>query len=156
MARIVPDAANLGRLSGERVTVLYDMDCGVCRWVLSKLLAWDRGGRLRPVAIQSEEGAELLPGMSPEERLASFHAASEGGSARSAGAGLPVVFDVLPGGSILSRLLRLSPAVTSRLYLLVAGNRSTLGKLITGGAARRARERVAQAEAQRTGSPSRA
>lgn len=42
------------------VTVLYDCDCGFCRWSVGRLLAWDRAGRLRPLAIQSPEGQRLL------------------------------------------------------------------------------------------------
>ena len=32
--------------------LLYDADCGFCRWAIDKLLAWDRAGRLRPAALQ--------------------------------------------------------------------------------------------------------
>ena len=49
--------------------VLYDRDCGFCRWSLDKILAWDRRRRLRPVAIQSEEGQRLLAPVPPEHRL---------------------------------------------------------------------------------------
>ena len=43
-------------LGRRRWPVLYDADCGFCKWSLDKLLAWDRRQRLRPVAIQSAEG----------------------------------------------------------------------------------------------------
>ncbi|MFI5027407.1 MAG: hypothetical protein ACHQCF_00315 [Solirubrobacterales bacterium] len=43
----------------RQAAVLYDRDCGFCRWSLDKVLAWGRD-RLRPVKIQSEEGARLL------------------------------------------------------------------------------------------------
>ena len=35
-----------------RATVLYDGDCGFCKWSLAKLLAWDRRGALRPLPLQ--------------------------------------------------------------------------------------------------------
>jgi len=40
--------------------LLYDEDCGFCRWSLDKILAWDRAERVRPVPIQSEEASRLL------------------------------------------------------------------------------------------------
>src|SRR5215218_7728937 len=50
------DAARLaGRGGMRRAVILFDNDCGFCRWSLSKLLAWDRHGRLRPIALQSEQ-----------------------------------------------------------------------------------------------------
>jgi hypothetical protein len=27
-------------------TLIYDSDCGFCRWLLAKVLAWDRRGTL--------------------------------------------------------------------------------------------------------------
>ena len=43
-----------------RAVLLYDEDCGFCRWSLAKILAWDREGRIRPVPLQSEEADRLL------------------------------------------------------------------------------------------------
>ena len=63
------------------VTVLYDHDCGFCRWSVGRLLAWDRAGRLRPLAIQSAEGQRLLADLTPEQRLASAHAVDAAGTA---------------------------------------------------------------------------
>ena len=51
------------------VTLLYDRDCGFCRWCLGKVLTWDRRRSIRPVAIQSEEADRLLTGV-PEELAA--------------------------------------------------------------------------------------
>ena len=75
-----------------QVTLLYDRDCGFCRWCLGKLLAWDRPGSLRPVALQSEEAERLLTGMPEEERLASWHLVDDDGTVRSAGAAFPGLF----------------------------------------------------------------
>ncbi len=63
----------------ERVVILFDNDCGFCRWSLSKILAWDRHRRLRPVALQSPEADDLLEGMDPEPKLASWHIVTLGG-----------------------------------------------------------------------------
>jgi len=56
--------------------VLYDEDCGFCKWSLNKVLAWDRRRRLRPVAIQSDEGQRLLAAVPEAERLDSAHLVS--------------------------------------------------------------------------------
>lgn len=57
----------------RRAVILFDNDCGFCRWSLSKLLAWDRHGRLRPIALQSEQADDLLIGMDRERKMASWH-----------------------------------------------------------------------------------
>src|SRR5262245_24700583 len=130
--------------------LLYDRDCGFCRWCLGKVLAWDRRHSLRPVALQSEEAGRLLAGMPQAERLASWHLIDGEGAVRSAGAALPVLFRLLPGGAPLAALTSRAPGATDRVYRWVAGNRGRWGKLITDGAKRRADERIeARAAADR-------
>jgi predicted DCC family thiol-disulfide oxidoreductase YuxK len=126
-----------------RATVLYDRDCGFCRWCLGKVLAWDRRGSLRPVAIQSGQAERLLAGMPESERLASWHLVEEDATVRSAGAAFPQLFRLLPGGSPLAALTALIPDATDRAYRWVAGNRSRWGRFVTEGAKRRADERIA-------------
>jgi predicted DCC family thiol-disulfide oxidoreductase YuxK len=110
-------------------TVLYDRDCGFCRWSLDKILAWDRRRVLRPVAIQSEEGQRLLAPIDPERRLDSWHLAWDG-QLRSAGAAAPPLFAVLPGGRPLAALLRAFPRLTERAYRWVADHRGSLARLL--------------------------
>jgi predicted DCC family thiol-disulfide oxidoreductase YuxK len=129
-----------------RVTLLYDRDCGFCRWCLGKVLAWDRRRALRPVAIQSDEAGGLLAGIPEEERLASWHLVDVDGTVRSAGAAFPGLLRLLPGGAPLAALTARAPSATDRAYRWVAGNRSRWGKLVTEGAKRRADARVREAE----------
>lgn len=89
--------------------------------------------RLRPVALQDPRAAELLPGMSSEERMRSFHLVDASGRVHSAGDGLA---ELLP-------VLRRFPRLADRLYWLVAGNRDRLGPLIPGFARRQANRRIA-------------
>jgi predicted DCC family thiol-disulfide oxidoreductase YuxK len=124
-------------------TVIYDRDCGFCRWSLGKVLAWDRRRTMRPVAIQSPEGQSLLGGMSEEERLASWHLLGADGVLRSAGAAFPELFRLLPAAAPLSALTRRTPRATDRAYRWVAGNRSLWGRFVTDGAKRRADARIA-------------
>lgn len=123
-------------------TILYDDDCGFCRASLALLLAWDRRGRLRPVPLQSEEAEKLLPGLGPEERMASMHAAPAEGPPASGGAALPTLLRELPGGAPLAALAARFPRLSERGYAGVAGNRSLLSKLVPTAVARRADELV--------------
>jgi predicted DCC family thiol-disulfide oxidoreductase YuxK len=132
------------------VTVLFDRDCGFCRWSIAKLLAWDRAGRLRPLAIQSEEGQRLLADLTPEERLATAHAVDSAGRRTSGGDALAPIAEVLPGGAPLAALGRRAPAVARAGYRAVAGRRSLFGKLIGDAAKARADERIAQRSASST------
>ena len=127
-----------------QATLLYDSDCGFCRWCLGKVLAWDRHRSLRPVAIQSEQADRLLAGVPEEQRLASWHLVDGDGTVRSAGAAFPGLFRLLPGGAPLVALTSRAPRATDRGYRWVAGNRSRWGMLVTDGAKRRADRRIGE------------
>jgi predicted DCC family thiol-disulfide oxidoreductase YuxK len=129
------------------VTVLFDYDCGFCRWSVAKLLAWDRAGRLRPLAIQSAEGQRLLADLTPEERLGTAHAVDAAGRRTSGGDALAPIAEVLPGGAPLAVIGRRAPGLARAGYRAVAGRRSLLGKLISDAAKARADERIAQRSA---------
>jgi predicted DCC family thiol-disulfide oxidoreductase YuxK len=126
------------------VTVLYDADCGLCLWVMAKVLAWDRGGRLHPVALDSADADEIVGDLSQERRMASWHIALADGRRESAGRALGPLLRVLPGGRPFASLVERFPAVADRAYFALADRRSALGKLVSGGARRRARERIAR------------
>jgi predicted DCC family thiol-disulfide oxidoreductase YuxK len=110
--------------------VLYDEDCGFCKWSLDKLLAWDRRQRLRPVAIQSAEGQELLREIPVDERLDSWHLVLPTGEVRSAGAAAAPLADHLPLGRPLAWLFRRLPKTTERGYRWVARNRNRLARVL--------------------------
>jgi predicted DCC family thiol-disulfide oxidoreductase YuxK len=113
----------------DQLAVLYDSDCGFCKWALDKILAWDRNRRLRPVAIQSEEGQRLLADIAPDRRLDSWHLVDDG-QVRSGGAAAPVLFQELPAGRPLAATLRAFPRATDRAYRWVAGHRDLLARLL--------------------------
>ncbi len=124
--------------------VLYDRDCGFCAWVLGWLLRWDRRRRLRPVAIQSTEGERLLAGLPEQERLASWHAATESGRVVSAGAAFPPVLRTLPGGGPLAWLSTRFPRLTERAYRAVASRRTVIGPRLPRRSVARAQRLVAE------------
>lgn len=110
--------------------MLYDEDCGFCRWGVDRLLRLDRRRELEAVPIQCAEGAELLSSMSPDERLESWHVRSPGGRIWSGGAAVLVLLRLLPGGKGLASVAARFPRTVDRLYRFVARNRSTLGRLV--------------------------
>jgi len=126
------------------VTVLYDADCGLCVWVMGKVLAWDRRGRLRPVALDSPEADELVGDLPEEQRMGSWHIVLEGGTRESAGRALAPLMRSLPGGRPPAALVERFPRFADRAYFAAADRRSALGKLVTAGARRRACERIAR------------
>jgi predicted DCC family thiol-disulfide oxidoreductase YuxK len=127
----------------DRPTLLYDADCGVCRWLLAKLLRWDRRGALRPVALQDPAAISLLTGMSEEERMGSWHLVDAAGEVRSAGAAFPALLRLLPGGGPLAALAARAPRLSERAYRLVADHRPALGRLVSERAKQRADGRIA-------------
>lgn len=126
----------------EAAAVLYDLDCGFCRWALARLLAWDRGGRLRPVAIQDDEGQALLARLEPEARLASWHVAFPDGRLHSAGPALEKLVRLLPRGRVPAAVLRALGPLTGAGYRLVARHRSVPGRFVSPAARRAATERI--------------
>jgi predicted DCC family thiol-disulfide oxidoreductase YuxK len=117
------------------VPVLYDPDCGFCRLSLALLLRWDTKGRLRPVALGTEEARALLAGMTEEQQMASWHLV-ERGTIHSGGAAFPQVFTRLPGGRPLARASERFPRPSERLYRWVADHRSPLGRALPASARR--------------------
>jgi predicted DCC family thiol-disulfide oxidoreductase YuxK len=118
----------------SRALLLYDSDCGFCRWSVDKLLSWDRRASLRPVALQAPEADELLGGMSVEQRMASWHLVTSEGKVYSRGAAAPPLLRMLPGGSPLASVLAAFPGVTERVYGWVTEHRDRLGGLVGSGA----------------------
>jgi predicted DCC family thiol-disulfide oxidoreductase YuxK len=98
----------------RRAVILFDNDCGFCRWSLSKLLAWDRHGRLRPVALQSEEADDLLMGMDRERKMASWHLVARNGHIYSGGAAVPQLARLLPVGAPIAALASTFPRTADR------------------------------------------
>jgi predicted DCC family thiol-disulfide oxidoreductase YuxK len=114
----------------SRNVILYDEDCGFCRWSLSKFLAWDRRRRLRPVPLQSDEADRLLAGMDAETRMRSWHLVTPAGRVYSAGAAVPPLMRLLPGGRPLALASESLPVATERLYRWVADHRDRLGRTL--------------------------
>lgn len=114
----------------ERAALLYDRDCGFCRWSLGVVLAWDRRGRLRPVALQDPEAGALLADLDPDRRMASWHLVSPFGSRHSAGAALAPLLRLLPGGAPGAAVAERFPSLAEAGYRAVAAHRAGLHRLV--------------------------
>jgi predicted DCC family thiol-disulfide oxidoreductase YuxK len=110
--------------------LLYDDECGFCRWSVSKVLAWDGARRVRPVALQDDEASELLGGMDPAKRMRSWHLVGIDGSVSSGGDAVAPLLRLLPGGSALAPVVAAFPKTTRRAYVWVAAHRDRLGRIV--------------------------
>lgn len=123
--------------------VLYDVDCGFCRWSMAWAIRRDRRHLLIPVPIQSPLGAELLVDVIPSERLRSAHVVRDDGRRRSGGAAAGDVLGVLPPTRVLGRLANSLPRTTAVLYSVVAARRQSIGRFVGKEARRRADDLLA-------------
>ena len=127
-------------------TVLYDADCGVCLWLLSGLLRWDRAARLRPIALQRSEADELLAELTPAQRMASWHLMAPTQERHSGGAAVAPLLGLLPGGRLPAAGFARCPGLTDRGYRWVAEHRVQLARWVPSSAKQRAAVRVHERE----------
>jgi predicted DCC family thiol-disulfide oxidoreductase YuxK len=125
-------------------TVIYDADCGFCRWLLSLVLTADHQRRLVPLALGTRAADELLSDLSLGDQFASWHLVSPSGERQSAGAALPTLAALLPGGRLPAAALSHTGLINDRGYRWVAGHRSWFGRVIPGGAKDRASALIAE------------
>jgi predicted DCC family thiol-disulfide oxidoreductase YuxK len=120
------------------VIVLYDADCGFCRWAMAWAVRRDHRHVLVTAPIQSPLGSELLADVVPSERLRSAHVVRDDGRRRSGGAAAADVLSVLPSTRVLGQLAHSLPRTTALLYGVVAARRKNFGRLVGKEARRRA------------------
>ena len=113
-----------------RATVIYDADCGFCKFSLALLLAWDRRRALEILALERPEADRLLADLTPEQRNSSWHLVDESGRRNSAGAALAPVLTLLPGGRGPAALVARIPHMTERGYRWVVDHRGFLGSFV--------------------------
>lgn len=114
----------------QRAAILYDDDCGFCKWCLAQVLRLDRERRLRPVALQSPEAETLLLGMDEEERMESWHLVTPDGQVSSAGAAFDPLTRILGRGRPLGALARRFPRAADAGYRWVADHRGFFGRFL--------------------------
>lgn len=130
---------NDDRVSDDRPgpVIVYDDACGFCIWTVSLMLALDRRRVLTTAPIASST-TTLLASVPQDTVADSFHVVSPTGEVASAGDALRAVAAAIPVLRIAAYLLGRSPALTHRLYFLVARRRGTLAKVVPARAKERA------------------
>ncbi|MTD46719.1 DUF393 domain-containing protein [Conexibacter sp. W3-3-2] len=132
-------SSTLRGVSDRALTVLYDADCGFCRWSVAWILRHVPAGSIVPRTIQSPEGQALLEaaGVPPQDRLRAAHAHRAGDppqALRSGGDVAPMVAPLLRGrtGRAAGLGARALPGPVRRLlYGQVATNRVAIGRLVS-------------------------
>jgi predicted DCC family thiol-disulfide oxidoreductase YuxK len=128
--------------TGSRWTVIYDGNCGFCKWMLAGLLRHDTERRLLPIALGTPEADALLSDLTPAERNASWHLVSPAGERGSAGAATPDLLRLLRRGRAPAAVLSAIQPVTDLAYRWVAANRAQLSRFVPSSAKRGADERI--------------
>lgn len=126
-------------MSDHALTLLYDANCGFCRWSVAWILRHVPAGSVVPATIQSPHGDGLLEaaGVPAEDRLRSAHAHRAGDppqALRSGGDIVDLVAPLLQGtdGRVMGLLSRAVPVPLRRLaYGQVAANRIAIGRLVS-------------------------
>lgn len=113
-----------------RALVLYDDDCGFCRWLLAKIVRWDREHFLEPVNLRSSRASQLLSPMDELKRMSSWHLVEPDGTVGSGASAIAPLLAYLPARKFrfLSNLARSMPRTTQSLYKVVARNRNRFGR----------------------------
>jgi predicted DCC family thiol-disulfide oxidoreductase YuxK len=133
----------MGPATPVKATLFYDAECGLCRWAVAKVMAWDRARAIRFVALQDRAEADrLLSSMDQETRMASWHLVIIDDRIYSAGEGVAPLLRLLPGGGLPARLAAAAQPLTDYVYDFVAAHRGPLGRLVPSRARERADERL--------------
>ncbi len=117
-------------MSQPSTVLLYDADCGFCRWAVQKILRWDRAGKLRACALQDPQAAAWLEALPEPERMASWHLVDSRGRVHSAGRAVAPLLRLLPGGRAPAAVAEACPLLVDALYRWVARHRSLLSRLV--------------------------
>ena len=114
----------------DAAVLLFDGDCGFCRWAADKLLVWGRGRPLRAVALQSHEADDLLGPMDDLAKMGSWHFVDRRGLAYSASAAVAPLMRELPLGWPAATAASAFPGLTDRSYRWLSRNRFRFGRML--------------------------
>ena len=129
-------ARSLSAARARRLTVLYDDDCGFCRWTVVELRSLDRRRRLEFVPLQHAAAHPERPELARLARTyplsESIHVLRPDGGVRHGGGAMFELLDALPGGWLLRPWARLpgAEATVDAIYRLLARNRAGIGRLL--------------------------
>ncbi|MEA2347971.1 MAG: hypothetical protein QOG62_1758 [Thermoleophilaceae bacterium] len=127
-----------------RPILVYDLDCGFCRWSVARVLAWDKDRVLDLATLQEPGAAELLSSVPADERMKSSHLVMPDGTVYSGGAALAPLAALLPAGAPVAFVARSVPGLMNWGYRQIAENRMKVSKLVPAAAKARADEQIAR------------
>jgi predicted DCC family thiol-disulfide oxidoreductase YuxK len=120
----------------ERLTVLYDEDCGFCLWTVRQLRTLDRERRLEMMPLGHATHHPRRPDVAlvaaGHDLRRSIHVLRDDGEVRQGGRAMLEILDVLPGGWLLrpwTLLPGVAPAVDAA-YRLIAARRALLSRVV--------------------------
>ncbi|MBA2763784.1 MAG: DUF393 domain-containing protein [Thermoleophilaceae bacterium] len=131
-------------VSRESLILVYDADCGFCRWSVATLLDRDELGALEPMTIGEADSRGLLDSIDPADRARSAHVVMPDGQVLSGGSAVPALAARLPGAVPIRALARVAPRLVDVAYRTIAANRMRISRLVPAGAKRRADLRLAE------------
>jgi predicted DCC family thiol-disulfide oxidoreductase YuxK len=118
--------------------ILYDADCGFCRWTVAWALKRDTRGVLDTITIQSDEATGMLADLDPVQRLRSMHVMHDNDRRESGGAAMRAVLEALPSTRRAAWFAAVWPQAADVLYTVVARNRRHFGRFVSAAARQRA------------------
>lgn len=130
MASTVPGPEDGGPTAGDRYTVVYDGECGVCRRSVELLRRWDTEGRLRLLPFQSPGVMARYPAISEREFREAVQVVAPDGRHWSGADAVERALERTPKGRRVAWLFKLPLArpIARRVYRWVARNRSLVGR----------------------------
>jgi predicted DCC family thiol-disulfide oxidoreductase YuxK len=108
----------------DQTLLIYDGECGFCRWAMHVIERLDRREVFRYCPFGHPVAESFLAGLDPGVRYESFHAVRDG-SLRSATAAARITLEQLPLGGLAVAL------GLHHLYPVVARHRGLLGRLVS-------------------------
>ena len=126
------------RASRERLTVLFDRDCGLCQWTARKLRQLDDGVHLDLIALQDAPGSSdpVVRDVATRHALErALHVVQRDGRVVVGGAAMLAILDELPGATIRRawRTIPGSRRLVDVAYAIVAGHRDAIGRIVQRG-----------------------
>ncbi|HEX8206122.1 MAG TPA: DCC1-like thiol-disulfide oxidoreductase family protein [Solirubrobacteraceae bacterium] len=134
--------ASSGATASGGARLFYDSACGVCVWIIALVARRAPRGAFVLAPLDGPVADAALAGLDREARYASWHVVDEAGRLHSGGAALAFVAARMPGGRAVAALLRATPRLTERGYVLAARRRGVWSRLVPSRAVARARAEV--------------
>ncbi len=106
--------------------LLYDEECSLCVRFQKAVRGLDRRGLIEPVGFHDPRISRIVPRMTQQELLNSFHLVFPDGRVVSGHRAIPDLLKILPGCRLIGWLLKRMPfteRISERIYIWIASRR---------------------------------